>query len=464
MPDMTHPLLTELSALLAPPALICDTERLESRLIDARQRLHGTTLALALPDSAEEAALIIGKCREHGVAVVPQAGNTSLVGGATPMAADSLLLGCDRLNRIRHIDTLGYTLTAEAGCILDDIRDAAAQAQRLFPLWLASSGSARLGGLIGSNAGGLQVQRYGNTRELVLGLEAVLPDGQILRSLHGLRKRNVGYDLKQLFIGAEGTLGFVTAATLRLFPTERGQALAMVATNSAAQVLALFSLAKSTLSEVLSAFELMDAASLSLLAQHYPAVKQPFAGPPAYTVLIGLSGGEDDSVLSERLAQMLSASGHTDAVLAQDQAQSNDLWALRELIPAAQRLHGPSIKHDLALPISAIPAFIDAARARLREYLPVAQPVVFGHVGDGNLHFNLGLPVAEDFAKSEAIANQLLFDLATAYGGDISAEHGIGRLRIAAADARHDPVERALMRQIKRCLDPDSAFNPGVLI
>ncbi|QNM95132.1 FAD-binding oxidoreductase [Chitinimonas koreensis] len=461
---MTHPLLAELATFLPPAGLVVDPGRLAPRLIDARKRLHGQALALALPDSADQAAEIVDRCRAHGVAIVPQGGNTGLVGGATPMRADSLLLGCDRLNRIRQVDPAGYALTAEAGCILDDIRAAAEAAGRLFPLWLGSSGSARLGGLVGTNAGGLQVQRYGTTRELVLGLEAVLPDGRIHRGLHTLRKRNVGYDLKQLFIGAEGTLGFVTAATLRLFPAERGQAVAMVALDDAAQVLALFDRAKAAAGEVLTAFEMIDRSALTLLARHFAAVAQPFAEPPPYAVLIALSGGEADAVLAERLAELLLGAGCDDAAVAQDGSQAKALWALRELIPAAQVRQGPSIKHDLALPIGAIPAFLAEAAGLLAQRLPEAQPVVFGHVGDGNLHFNLSLPPGSEQAELETRANLLLFELVARHGGDISAEHGIGRLRIATADACHDPVERSLMRQIKAMLDPDGLFNPGVLL
>ncbi|MEH6459418.1 FAD-binding oxidoreductase [Chitinimonas sp. JJ19] len=460
---MNHPLLVELASLLPPANLILNADRLAPRLLDARKRLRGQTLGMALPSSVEEAAMIITRCRAHGVSIVPQGGNTSLVGGATPMSETSLLLGCDRLKRIRQIDPVGYTLTAEAGCVLDDIRDAAQTEDRLFPLWLGSSGSACLGGLIGTNAGGLQVQRYGNTRELVLGIEAVLPDGQIFRGLHPLRKRNAGYDLKQLFIGAEGTLGFVTAATLRLFPQERGQAVAMVALDHAEQVLALFDRTKAAVGEVLTAFEMMDSEAMTLMARHFPVLQQPFAAPPPYSVLIALSGSQSDSVLAERMMDLLLASGGENAVLAQDGSQAKALWALREHIPAAQTRQGPSIKHDLALPISAIPAFIAEAASLLKQWLPQVRPVVFGHVGDGNLHYNLGLLPGAETDQIEAEANGLLFDLVAHYGGDISAEHGIGRLRIAAADARHDPVERALMRQVKAMLDPASLFNPGVL-
>lgn len=461
---MSHPLLAELATLLPANALVTAADKLAPRLLDQRKRMHGQTLGLALPSSTAEVVQIVEACRRHGVVIVPQGGNTGLVGGATPMQANSLIVGSDKLNRIRALDPAGYTLTAEAGCILDDIRAAAEGADRLFPLWLGSSGSARLGGLIGTNAGGLQVQRYGNTRELVLGIEAVLADGRIYQGLHTLRKRNAGYDLKQLFIGAEGTLGFVTAATLRLFPAERSEAVALVALPDPEAVLALFAQVKAQLGEVLTAFEMIDAEALRIMAKHFPSIAQPFSPIPPCAALIALSGGEAEQVLNERLAELLISAGHEDAALAQDGSQAKALWALREHIPAAQTREGPSIKHDLALPISAIPAFVRAARAALAEQLPEARPVVFGHMGDGNLHFNLGWPRREDFDAAEARANALLFDLTLAHGGDLSAEHGIGRLRFAEADARHDPVERALMREIKATLDPDGVFNPGVLV
>jgi FAD/FMN-containing dehydrogenase len=461
---MTHPLLTDLAAQLPPAALVTDPEKLAPRLIDERRRLHGSALAMAMPGSTEEAALIVQRCITHGVAIVPQAGNTGLVGGATPMSDKALLMVCDHLNRVRQVDADGYVMTVEAGCTLDEVRAAAEQANRLFPLWLGSSASARVGGLIGTNAGGLQVLRYGNMRELVLGIEAVLPDGQIYRGLHSLRKRNVGYDFAQLLIGAEGTLGFVTAASLRLFPSEQGRATAMVALNDASAVLRLFSHAQAEVGEVLTAFEYMGRAALEIMAAQHGEVPQPFNPIPNCAVLIALSGSQPDSVLEDRLAQLLMAAGCEDAILAQDGSQTDHLWALRELIPSAQRRAGPSIKQDLALPIGAIPDFIEEAAQKVAKYLPQATPVVFGHMGDGNLHYNLSLPHDADFAASEAISNEVLFDLVAKYDGDISAEHGIGRFRVAAADDRHDPLARELMRKIKQSLDPQGLFNPGVLI
>lgn len=461
---MNHSFISDLNSLLPEGSIVSEQSRLESRLIDARKRLHGQALCMALPSTPSEAALIINHCRKHGVAVVPQGGNTGLVGGATPMHSNSVIIASDRLNRVREIDPAGYSATVEAGCVLDDIRNAVEQANRLFPLWLGSSGSARLGGLIGSNAGGLQVQRYGNTRDLVLGIEAVLPDGRIYNGLRSLRKRNAGYDLKQLFIGAEGTLGFVTAATLRLFPAEHGEATALVALRDIDAVLALFTAARDAVGEVLTAFEMIGQQAMALMARHYPMISQPFGDIPAYSVLIALSGSQTANALNERLAELLMACGYHDAALAQDGKQAKSLWRLRELIPSAQSKEGKSIKHDLALPISAIGHFMRESTALLEKCMPTVTPVVFGHVGDGNLHYNLSLPVGEDFGATEQLANQILFELVAQYGGDVSAEHGIGRLRIGAADASHDPLERELMSQIKRLFDPEGFFNPGVLL
>ncbi|MFC4161512.1 FAD-binding oxidoreductase [Chitinimonas lacunae] len=459
--------LADLRAVLPAVAVRTDPDSLAPRLLDQRQRYQGAAQALVLPASAEEAAAVLAVCRHHRVAVVPQAGNTGLVGGATPpYEGRSIVLACDRLDRIRHIDPVGYTMTAEAGCILDHLHDAASQHDRLFPLWLGSSGSARLGGLLSTNAGGLQVLRYGNARELCLGIEAVLPDGRLYHGLHPLRKRNVGYDLKQWLIGAEGTLGFITAATLRLWPRPQGRATALVALDDLSAVLKLFQAAKAQLGEVLSAFELIGAAALCQTAMQRPDCVRPFDPPPPWAALLEVSGGETDAVLEERLGELLTAGGWTEAVLASSLAQAEALWTLREAIPDAQRRAGPSIKHDISLPLDRLAEFVALACARLATALPEAQPVVFGHIGDGNLHFNLSLPreAVDRFDALEAHANELVFELTRACGGDISAEHGIGRLRREQADRWLDPVERGLMRQIKACFDPDGLMNPGVLL
>ncbi|QNM95677.1 FAD-binding oxidoreductase [Chitinimonas koreensis] len=449
-----------------PAAAVCtDPERLAPRLADPLGRLHGRAQALLLPASAAEAAIAVRLCAVHGVPIVPQAGNTGLVGGQTPDAGGrAVLLGCDRLNRIRAVDAVGHALVAEAGCTLVALREAAEQAGRLFPLWLASAGSAMLGGLVGSNAGGTQVLRYGTMRELVLGIEAVLPDGEIYEGLHSLRKRNVGYDLKQLFIGGEGTLGFVTAASLRLWPRPRGQACALVALADAQAATALFARAQDGAGDVLTAFELINRAALELVMRQHPELASPFGTAPAWTVLIELAGSEDDAVLQQRLFDLLAAAA--DAAVAQDLAQRARFWALREHIPSAQKRAGPAIKHDLSLPIAALPGFLAEAERRLATALPDAQPIVFGHVGDGNLHYNLQLPAAAaaQLAACEQAANATLYTLARGYGGDFSAEHGIGRLRLAAAEQYHDPVERRLMQRIKSALDPADLFNPGAML
>lgn len=466
---MSEDCLAALRSLLPANAVSTDPARLAPRLVDERGRYHGQALALVLPGNVDEAAAVVRCCRAHSVIIVPQAGNTGLVGGATPNPQEitasphpAVVLGCDRLDRVREIDAAGWTMTVEAGVVLDTARAAAEAQGCLFPMWLGSSGSARIGGLIATNAGGLQVQRYGTMRELTLGLEAVLPDGRVLRALHALRKRNVGFDLKQLLIGTEGSFGFITAATLRLFPPTPGQALALVALPDSAALLALFSRLRTQLGEVLTAFELMGAPALALMAQYYPDVIQPWGQAlPPWAVLVELSGAETDAVLATRLTDALY---DADAWLAQDSRQRAMFWALRERIPSAQRRAGPSVKHDLALPIGQIPAFIEAAAAAIAKCLPRAQPVVFGHLGDGNLHYNLGLPADLDFASAEAQANACLFALAQAHGGDLSAEHGLGRLRVADADALHDPVARALMREMKAWLDPDGVFNPGVMV
>ncbi|MDK2125682.1 FAD-binding oxidoreductase [Parachitinimonas caeni] len=466
--------LSRLKQYLPAAAICTDPDRMAPRLLDQRGRLHGAARALVLPGSVEEAERVIRLCNEYRVPIVPQAGNTGLVGGATP-AADgrAILLGCDRLNRVRQMGAADFSMVAEAGCTLESLQRAAAAEGRLFPLWLASAGSARLGGLIGSNAGGTQVLRYGNTRELVLGIEAVLADGRRYNGLHSLRKRNIGYDLKQLLIGSEGTLGFVTAASLRLWPQPKGQACALVAVASIAAALTLFQQAQDMAGEVLTAFEIINAAAMQLVADQHAELARPFATTPAWTVLIELSGGESDAVLSERLCALLSAANTPDALVAQDLTQRQHFWGLRERIPSAQKRAGSSIKHDLSLPIAAIPEFVQQAAALLAAHMPLFEPVIFGHVGDGNLHFNLQylgetgaarkLPVPA-FDAAEQVANELLYPLVLACGGDLSAEHGIGRLRLSAAARYHDAGERALMATLKQAFDPLGLFNPGALL
>ncbi|MBV1777174.1 FAD-binding oxidoreductase [Burkholderiaceae bacterium DAT-1] len=458
--------LHRLHALLPADAIITAPDKLASRLQDERKRFHGQTLAAVLPDSAQQTAAVVKLCREFKVAIVPQAGNTGLVGGATPLAHHSIIICMDRLNRIRSIDAAGYSAIVEAGVILSELKEQVAAQQRLFPMWLGSGQSARIGGLISTNAGGLQVLRYGNMRELVLGLEAVMADGSILNTLYALRKRNAGYDLKQLLIGGEGTLGIITAASLRLMPAERGRATALVTVSDVHQALALFEHARTCAGEVLTAFELITQAAMQLMVSHHPEVRMPFESASKVTVLIELAGSDTDEVLAQKLSEVLDFYDVQDGVIAQDVAQAENLWALRERIPSAQRRAGPSIKQDLALPISAIPDFLISAEDAIRTAMPDVMPIVFGHMGDGNLHYNLTLPHAlkSRFAELEAQSNDILFPLARQFGGDISAEHGIGRLRVAAADQYHDPVERSLMRAIKQALDPDGLFNPGVTV
>ena len=372
-------------------------------LSDWRGRYHGRARAVVRPRDTAEVAAVVAACAQAGVAMVPQGGNTGLCGGATPLVdGAAVVISLARMNRIRALDADNDTLTVEAGCTLAAVQEAAQAAGRLFPLSLASEGSCLIGGNLSTNAGGVQVLRYGNTRELVLGLEVVLPDGRVWDGLRGLRKDNTGYDLKQLFIGAEGTLGIVTAAVLKLFPAIRSRATAWVAVPDPRAAVRLLGMLRAACGERVSAFEIVGRTALGLVLQHIPGARDPLAGAPAWSVLVELSDPDVDApldaqlqaVLGEACAQGLAA----DAAVAASAAQAQALWALREDISEAQRIEGVSIKHDVSVPVSRIPEFLERAGAALAARWPDVRVVAFGHIGDGNLHYNLSKPAADDNA------------------------------------------------------------------
>jgi len=438
---------------------------------DWRGRYVGKALAVVRPASTEEVAAVVKLCAEQGVAIVPQGGNTGLVGGATPDdSGRQILLSTSRLQRIRAVDAANLTLTVEAGCILQNVQQAAANAGLLFPLSLAAEGSCTIGGNLASNAGGTQVLRYGNARELCLGLEVVTPNGEIWQGLSGLRKDNSGYALRDLFIGSEGTLGIITAATLRLFPAPAAQTTALAACVSLDSALGLLALARTRAGAALTAFELMNAASLALVRKQFPALPQPLPACP-WTVLLELSDAESEEHAGQLFEGLLETALErglvSDAAVAQSQTQARAMWALREHIPLAQSQEGLNIKHDISLPISAIPDFVSDCDAALASALPGCRLVTFGHMGDGNLHYNVQAPVGADAAEFLAVhertANALVFDRVAARGGSFSAEHGIGQLKREELAARKDPVALALMRSIKQALDPLGLMNPGKL-
>ena len=441
-------------------------------LSDWRGRYHGRARAVVRPRDTAEVAAVVAACAQAGVAMVPQGGNTGLCGGATPLAdGAAVVISLARLDRVRALDPDNDTLTVEAGCTLAAVQEAAQAAGRLFPLSLASEGSCLIGGNLSTNAGGVQVLRYGNTRDLVLGLEAVLPDGRVWDGLRALRKDNTGYDLKQLFIGADGTLGIVTAAVLKLFPAIRTRATAWVAVADPRAAVRLLGLLRAACGDRVSAFEIVGRTALGLVLRHIPGARDPLAGAPAWTVLVELSDPAVDApleaqleaVLGEAVAQGLAS----DAAVAASVAQARALWALREDISEAQRIEGVSIKHDVSVPVSRIPEFLERAGAALAARWPDIRVVAFGHIGDGNLHYNLSKAVADanaTFIARTAEVNGIVHDLVCELGGSISAEHGLGQLKREEVLRYKPALEMELMRRVKQAFDPAGLMNPGKVL
>ena len=425
-------------------------------LTDWRRQYSGPAECVVRPASTVEVSKVVALCAREAIAVVPQGGNTGLVGGSVPTGTRrELVLSLGRMNRIRSLDLLNDTATVEAGCILAAVQAAAADAGRLFPLSLAAEGSCQIGGNLSTNAGGVNVLRYGTAREQVLGLEVVLPDGRIWDGLRGLRKDNTGYDLKQLFLGAEGTLGVITAAVLRLHPKPTASATAWVAVASPAQAVELLATLRGRIGERISAFELVSRNSLEAVLTHVPDTRDPLGVAHPWYVLaeFGDSGTNED--LLERLAQALD--GH-EAVLAQSVEQARALWRLRESIPEAQF---SNVKHDISVPVSRIPEFLEIADGGLRRSFPDAQIFCFGHVGDGNLHYNIG--PASLIPRRDAV-NRIVYDAVARLGGSISAEHGLGQLKRDAIRSQKSPLEMELMRALKSALDPKGLMNPGKVL
>jgi FAD/FMN-containing dehydrogenase len=441
-------------------------------LTDWRGVWRGAALAVAQPDTATDVAAVVRWCAAHRVPITPQGGNTGLSGGATPDAdGRGIVLSLTRLDRIRSVDPLNNTMTVEAGCILQRVQQAAVEAGRLFPLSLAAEGSCTIGGNLSTNAGGTAVLRYGNARELCLGLEVVTPQGELWDGLRALRKDNTGYDLRDLFIGAEGTLGVITAAVLKLYPAPAARVAAFAAVATPREALRLLDLGQGRLGPALTAFELVSDTCLELVLRHFPALRAPLADRSPWYVLVEATGLVDQDAAAAALQGVLEAAYEraivTDAVVAASVAQSQALWALRERISDAQGLEGKSIKHDIAVPISRIADFIGEAGAALTAAYPDLRLVVFGHLGDGNLHFNLSPPKGDEglgLIKQQAAVNRITHDLVAAYGGSISAEHGLGVLRRDEAARYKSVVELSLMRAIKAAIDPDGLMNPGKVL
>jgi FAD/FMN-containing dehydrogenase len=437
-------------------------------LTDWRKTWTGKALAVAIPDSVDDVAKIVRWCSAHDIAVVPQGGNTGQSGGSIPRAdGQNIVLSLTRLNRVRAIDPANNTITVDAGCILHTVQEAASEAGLYFPLSLGAEGSCTIGGNLATNAGGTAVLRYGNARDLCLGLEVVTATGDVWDGLKGLRKDNSGYDLRDLFIGSEGTLGVITGAVLKLFPAPAERATAFVAVETPHAALALFEAMRARHDTALTAFEIMSDQCLRLVLAKVDGSRQPLSARHPWYVLVELSGNDVRDALEASLAKALEKGWIGDAVIAASTGQVRDLWALRESISPAQAADGGGIKHDIAVPMSGVATFIDEALAAVRVVYPHIRPVIFGHLGDGNLHFNFSRAEGTepaDFAKEIPRLNGIVHDIVRKYRGTISAEHGLGVLRRDEADAHRSPVERCLMRAIKTALDPQGIMNPGKLL
>ncbi|WP_438393353.1 FAD-binding oxidoreductase [Caballeronia sp. DA-9] len=442
-------------------------------LTDWRKRYRGETCAVLLPGDTQQVARAVRLAREHRVPIVPQGGNTGHSGGATPDASGAqVVISLRRMNQIRAIDTINNTITVEAGAILADIQTRAEQQQRLFALSLAAEGSCTIGGNLSTNAGGTAVLRYGNTRELCLGLEVVTPQGDVWDGLRGLRKDNTGYDLRDLYIGAEGTLGIITAAVMKLHPAPVARVTALAALKSPQAALDFFATAQRHAGPLLTGFELMSDFSLHLVTTHFPQMRYPFSARHGQTVLLELSDNESEAhgrALFERLMEQAMEQGLVeDAVVAESLSQTKAFWNLREHIPLAQAQEGLNIKHDISVPISSIGDFIAQTDALIAQAIPGVRMVTFGHLGDGNLHYNVQAPEGVDpqgfLAEYQASVNALVYEQVNAFHGSISAEHGLGQLKVSEAMHYKSAVEIRLMRAIKTALDPENLMNPAKVL
>ncbi len=457
---------------LGPETVITDPAAIEPWLTDWRGVYKGRAQAVLRPSTTEQVAACLRLCNEHRVPVVPRGGNTGLCGGATPDASPAnVVLSLDRMNRIRSIDTISNTLVADAGCILGNLRRAAQEAGRMLPLSLAAEDSSQIGGNLATNAGGVNVVRYGMARELVLGIEAELPNGEIFNGLQTLRKDNTGYDLKQLFIGSEGTLGIITGVALKLHPLVQVRSVVLAAVETPQMALELLRLVYGACGPRLQAFEFFTDECLGLVLAQVEGVQQPFAERHGGYVLIELADTADEAALTTLLEDVIGRALEEglcrDAVVSASLAQLQALWRLREEISEAQRADGPHLKHDISLPIERIPEFLETAEQRLRTVSPDCRLFIFGHFGDGNLHYNVSRPAGADrgwAAQWEGPVSDAVFAEVAEYGGSISAEHGVGQLKRHAFHHYKDPMQLRLMLQIKQVFDPNGIMNPGKLL
>jgi len=468
----------KLRGIVGDKGLILDDQGKHPFLTDWRENYLGRALAIVRPATTEEVAAVVKLCAAEKVAIVPQGGNTGMSGGATPQEdGHEIVLSLTRMNRILDIDKVGYTMTVEAGVVLKTIQETAADNDRLFPLSLGAEGSCTIGGNLSTNAGGVQVLHYGNARNLVLGLEVVLPNGEIWNGLRALKKDNTGYDLRDLYLGAEGTLGIVTRAVLKLWPKPKDHATSWSAVPSPQAAVELLSGAYAASEDNVTSCELMGRQGIDLVLQHIPATADPLSERHDWYVLMEWSStrprrdGDNAGSLREKMEAYLGEAMEKglvlDAVVAQTEAQSKSLWALRENHTEASKKEGPSIKHDISVAVSQIPSFVPEGLAAMKKALPGCRPLVFGHVGDGNLHFNCQAPAGwnkAQFAPHIEAISGAIYDLVVGYAGSISAEHGIGRIKLHELEHYRSKIELDTMRTLKRALDPQNIMNPGKVI
>ena len=476
MNDHLPNLLTALRQVVGPTQVLTHDDPgadLSAWEQDWRKRAHGRALAVVRPGSTAEVASVVRACAAAGVSIVPQGGNTGLVVGSVPDdSGTQVVLSLTRLNAVRALDAANLTLTVEAGCVLQTLQKHARQAGFLLPLSLAAEGSCTIGGNLATNAGGTQVVRYGNARDLCLGLEVVTAKGEVWQGLTGLRKDNTGYDLRDLFIGSEGTLGVITAATLKLYPLPAAQLTAWAALPTLDAAVSLLGLAHQQLGAGLTGFEVMGQFALSLVDKHFPNLRTPLWRDTPYCVLLENSDSESETHARDQFERLLETAFNqglvSDAVVAESLSQARGLWHIRESIPLAQAEEGLNIKHDISIPVSTIPAFCAETDALLQREVPGVRLVNFGHLGDGNLHYNVQAPEGEDAKKflteQETRVNTLVFDAVARYHGSISAEHGVGSLKAGHLPHYKDPVALGLMRAIKQALDPQQIMNPGRIL
>ncbi len=468
MPNQANPLVARLIEIVSAAHVLTDGD-LSAYELDWRKRTRGKALAVVRPASTQEVAAVVKACAASGVSIVTQGGNTGLVGGSIPdESGQQVVLSLGRLNTVRSIDAANLTMTVDAGCILQNLQDTAEKAGFLFPLSLAAEGSCTIGGNLATNAGGTQVVRYGNARDLCLGVEVVTAQGEVWHGLSGLRKDNTGYDLRDLFVGSEGTLGIITAATLKLYPMPAARLTAWAAVPSMQHAVTLLGLAHKHLGAGLTGFEVMGQFALSLVAKHYPKQRVPLWQDAPFCVLLENSDHESETHAREQFERLLETAFEdgcvSDAVVAENLTQANQLWHVRESIPLAQADEGLNIKHDISIAVSRIPEFVATTDALLQAAIPGVRLVNFGHLGDGNLHYNVQAPVEGDsklfLRDCEADVNTIVYDSVARFDGSISAEHGVGSLKLDKLEHHKSPVALGMMRAIKQALDPQGVMNP----